>query len=87
MQSPVPIGIFRGTDYVLEFANTFYLDILGKTDSIVGKPIFEFYALRFRNGFHYFNFAQIHYDKMQFQLFQDLLYHHFATVTQHVFDV
>jgi PAS domain S-box-containing protein len=41
MQSPVPICIFRGEDYVLEFANTFYLDILGKEASIVGKPIFE----------------------------------------------
>jgi PAS domain S-box-containing protein len=41
MQSPVPICIFRGSEYILEFANTFYLEILGKTADIVGKPIFE----------------------------------------------
>jgi PAS domain S-box-containing protein len=41
MQSPVPICIFRGSDYILEFANSFYLDLLGKTPKIIGKPIFD----------------------------------------------
>ena len=41
MQSPVAISIFRGKDYIIEFANDFYLQILGKGRDIVGKPLFE----------------------------------------------
>ena len=41
MQSPVAISIFRGKDYIIEFANDFYLQILRKGRDIVGKPLFE----------------------------------------------
>ena len=41
MQSPVAMCIFRGADYAIEFANDFYLQILGKESDIVGKPLFE----------------------------------------------
>ena len=41
MQSPVAMCIFRGADYTIEFANDFYLKILGKGKDIVGKPLFE----------------------------------------------
>jgi PAS domain S-box-containing protein len=40
-QAPVAIVIFRGKDFVIEFANDFYLQILGKSDHIIGKPLFE----------------------------------------------
>ncbi len=40
MQSPVAIGILKGKDYVIEFANEFYLSILGKDSSVIGKSIF-----------------------------------------------
>ncbi len=40
MQSPVAIGILRGEDYVIEFANEFYLNILAKDKTIIGKPLF-----------------------------------------------
>ena len=41
MQSPVAMCIFRGNDYILEFANDFYLQVIGKEKNIVGKPLFE----------------------------------------------
>ena len=41
MQSPVAMCIFRGNQYIIDFANDFYLQILGKTHDIVGKPLFE----------------------------------------------
>ncbi len=40
MQSPVAIAILKGTDYVIEFANEFYLSVLGKDNSIIGKSLF-----------------------------------------------
>jgi PAS domain S-box-containing protein len=41
MQSPVAIGILKGKDYRLEFANDFYLKILGKEKDIIGKPLLQ----------------------------------------------
>ncbi len=41
MQSPVAIGILRGNDYIIEFANVFYLSILGRDNSIIGKSLFD----------------------------------------------
>ena len=41
MQSPVAMCIFRGNNYILEFANDFYLQVIGKEKNIVGKPLFE----------------------------------------------
>ncbi len=43
MQSPVAIGILRGNDYLIEFANVFYLSILGRDDSIIGKSLFSIF--------------------------------------------
>jgi PAS domain S-box-containing protein len=40
LHAPVPICIFKCKDYILEFANDFYLELLGKDSSIIGKPIF-----------------------------------------------
>jgi PAS domain S-box-containing protein len=40
-QAPVAIVIFRGAEFVIEFANDFYLQILGKSNNIIGKPLFE----------------------------------------------
>jgi PAS domain S-box-containing protein len=39
-QVPVAICIYKGNDYNLEFANDFYLQILGRDKSIIGKSIF-----------------------------------------------
>ena len=39
MQSPVAIGILKGNDHCIEFANDFYLQILGKEKDILGKPL------------------------------------------------
>jgi PAS domain S-box-containing protein len=41
MQSPMAICIFRGKEYVIEFANDFYLQILNKNKNIIGKPLFD----------------------------------------------
>ena len=41
MQAPVPICIFRGKDYIIEFANDFYLQILDRGRDIVGKPMLD----------------------------------------------
>jgi PAS domain S-box-containing protein len=40
MQSPVAIAILKGKEYVIEFANEFYLKILGKDKSIISKSLF-----------------------------------------------
>ena len=40
-QAPVAIVIFRGSQFLIEFANDFYLQILGKSNHIIGKPFFE----------------------------------------------
>ena len=41
MQAPVPICIFRGKDYTIEFANDFYLQTLERGREIVDKPLFD----------------------------------------------
>jgi signal transduction histidine kinase/CheY-like chemotaxis protein len=43
IHSPVAICIFRGKNYIIEFANDFYLEILGKTKDITGKPLFNIF--------------------------------------------
>ncbi len=41
LQTPVAICIFRGQEYILEFANNFYLQLIGRQADIIGKPLFE----------------------------------------------
>lgn len=41
MQAPAMIGIVRGPNHIYEFANSMYLDIVGKDQSIIGKPVRE----------------------------------------------
>ncbi len=41
MNSPVAIAVLKGKDFVIEFANDFYLKVLGKAPSIIGNPLFE----------------------------------------------
>src|SRR5206468_5882394 len=38
MQSPVPIGVFKGPDLVYEMANAAYLEVIGGRE-ILGKPL------------------------------------------------
>lgn len=40
-QTPVPIAIFRGNNYIVELANDSALGILVKDKSFIGKPLFE----------------------------------------------
>jgi PAS domain S-box-containing protein len=40
MQSPVPIGVFKGPDLVYEMANAAYLEVVGGRD-ILGKPLLQ----------------------------------------------
>jgi PAS domain S-box-containing protein len=51
MQLPMAICIFRGKDLVMEFANDFYFEILGKDSSILGKPLFESFPEMINTGF------------------------------------
>ena len=51
MQSPLAICIFRGKDYTIEFANDFYLQMLGKERDIVGKPLFQSFPELKNQGF------------------------------------
>lgn len=40
-QTPVTIRIIRVENYIVEFANEYYLKIVGKSKDIIGKPLFE----------------------------------------------
>ncbi|MDN3654388.1 ATP-binding protein [Ferruginibacter paludis] len=40
MQSPVAIVILKGKNYTIDFVNTLYLQLLGKDNTIIGKPMF-----------------------------------------------
>jgi PAS domain S-box-containing protein len=41
-QAPVAIAIFRGTDYISELANNFYLELVDRKESeFIGRPMFE----------------------------------------------
>ena len=54
MQVPMAICIFRGKDLVIEFANNFYFQILGKDNTIIGKPLFESFPEMIDTGFDTF---------------------------------
>ena len=41
IQAPVAVCILQGIDHVVEIANTAYLDLIGKTKSIIGNPLFD----------------------------------------------
>ncbi|HEX8549100.1 MAG TPA: PAS domain S-box protein [Cytophagaceae bacterium] len=41
MQAPAMIAILRGPNYVFELANSLYLNVVGKTEDIIGKPLLE----------------------------------------------
>ncbi len=41
MQAPSYIAVLRGPRHVFELANPLYLRLIGKTDSIIGKPLKE----------------------------------------------
>ncbi|HEV7232203.1 MAG TPA: PAS domain-containing protein [Bacteroidia bacterium] len=42
MQVPFAIGIFRGADFIVEFANSKMLELWGKTEEeVMNKPVFE----------------------------------------------
>lgn len=41
MQAPAMIAILRGPEFVFELANPLYLQVIGKTSDIVGKPLLE----------------------------------------------
>ena len=41
LQTPVAICIFRGKEYIVEFANDFYLQLIGRQADIIGKSLFE----------------------------------------------
>ena len=41
MQAPVAIMILKGSDYLVELANDFYLQIVDKNKDFIGKPIFK----------------------------------------------
>lgn len=40
-QAPMTVRIISAKDYIVEFANDFYLDIVGKKSDIIGKSLFE----------------------------------------------
>ena len=41
VQVPVAICIFKGKDYTIDFANDFYLQLIGRQADIIGTPFFE----------------------------------------------
>lgn len=41
MQTPAMIAVTRGPEFVFEFANPLYLQVVGKTDQIIGTPLLE----------------------------------------------
>jgi signal transduction histidine kinase/DNA-binding NarL/FixJ family response regulator len=54
MQSPVAICILRGKNFIIEFANDFYLAILGKERDVIGKPLFHSFPELKNQGFDTF---------------------------------
>jgi PAS domain S-box-containing protein len=60
MQVPMAICIFSGKDLIIEFANDFYFEILGKDNSIIGKPLFESFPEMINSGFDSFISNIIH---------------------------
>ena len=42
-QAPVNIRIIRAEDYIIDFANEYYLNVVGKNKDIIGKPLFEIF--------------------------------------------
>lgn len=41
MQAPVTIGIVKGKDYIIELANENLLEVWGRSNEVIGKPLFE----------------------------------------------
>jgi PAS domain S-box-containing protein len=41
MNAPVIIGFVKGPDYVIELANEGLLEVWGKTDDVIGKPLMQ----------------------------------------------
>lgn len=41
MQAPAMIAVLRGRELLFELANPLYLKVVGKTDTIIGKPLLE----------------------------------------------
>ena len=41
LQTPVAICIFRGKEYIIDFANDFSLQLVGRQADIIGKSLFE----------------------------------------------
>ena len=41
LQTPVAIAIYRGSNYIVELANDWALEILGKDKNLIGKPLFQ----------------------------------------------
>lgn len=41
MNAPVIIGLVKGDDYVIEFANEGLLEVWGRTSAVIGKPLVE----------------------------------------------
>ena len=40
-QAPMTVRIISAKDYIVEFANDYYLELVGKNADIIGKPLFE----------------------------------------------
>lgn len=51
MQTPAAIAILRGEDHVFEFANPLYLQLVGRTDNIIGKPVRDSFPEVIKQGF------------------------------------
>jgi hypothetical protein len=52
MQAPVAMVIFRGPEYIVEFANELYYGIVGKTsEQLLNKPAFVTSPNAVRQGF------------------------------------
>ncbi len=51
MQAPMAIAFFKGKDYIVEFANDFYLQILQRERDIIGKPLFDSFPELKTQGF------------------------------------
>jgi PAS domain S-box-containing protein len=50
MQAHLAIGIYKGADYTIGFANDLYLQILDSDNSILGKPVFEVFPELINQG-------------------------------------
>ena len=60
MQSPIAFCYFEGPEYIIKLANEKILEVWGKTNDIIGKPVFEVFPELIKQGFQSVLYNVVH---------------------------